>query len=113
MDNLEIVKAVSQVKEKTDSHEKRLNSLEVKSEKMPRLETLMEMVIETNNKQSDTLDKVNDNLTRLNGKMDSLDVRVGELEDGNKEKKKITTDFVLKIVGGLVLAYLIVMFNLK
>lgn len=108
-----MVGKISKLEQQNEGHEKRLEKLEVEAKSIPRLETLMEMVVETNKEQSDTMSKVNDNLTKLNGKMDSLDSRVGELEDSKKETKKLTMDGIFKIVTGLVLAYLVYKFGIK
>ncbi|MBD1379241.1 hypothetical protein [Metabacillus arenae] len=120
----EVLQRVSVLEERSESHKSRIETLEEKSSETTKLSTLMEMVIQTNEKQSDTLDKINENLTNLNGEMKNLGGRVETLEqnkkeiehnkkEAKKEVRKITMDFVFKLVSGLVLAYLLVRFGWK
>lgn len=131
MDNLEVVQRVTSVEEKTKSNSKRIDDLEVETKGIPRLEVLMEMMVKTNQEQvqtnkefSQTIKEVNNNLSGLNSKMDNIDIRVETLEQSKKEveadkkatKKEVlknTIDLALKIIGGLILAYLVIAFNLN
>jgi len=113
MDNSELIQRVSKLEEQNISQDREIKELKEDTKNIPRLETLMEMVIETTKENSATMKEVNKNLTGLNSKVDNVDGRVGELEDAKKENKKITVDFILKIAGGLILAYLVIALNLK
>jgi|SRR5690554_3983234 len=118
LDNSKIVATVSKLEEKADNHEKRIDSLESSNKDIARLAAVMEEQIkvqrETNLKQEEKMDqqhstlvKVNENLTGLTNGLTEVNNRVGVLEETKKDTKKKAVDFVLKIIGGLVLAYLL------
>ncbi len=108
MDNSQIISTVSKLEQQNHGHEKRLQKLEETTNDMPKFEYLMQVLTESQKEHSETMSKVNENLTKLNNRMDNLDNRVGVLEETKKDTKKKAIDFVLKIIGGLVLAYLLV-----
>lgn len=106
----DIMAKISRLEEKTKSNSKRITNIEEKIESLPRLETLMQMVIETNNKQSETLDKINENLTGLNSEMKSMSNKVNTLDDRvdvlekDKENRRIDTlEIVKKVFVGIIL----------
>ncbi|PAD70748.1 hypothetical protein CHH83_02775 [Bacillus sp. 7586-K] len=127
MDNLEIEKRISKLEEQNISQDRRLKDLEDDTRNVPRLEALMEMVVKTNQEQvktnrefSNTMKEVNTNIHGLNVEMknmgkdiSALSGRVGDLEEGKKERKKITLDFLLKIAGGVILAAILFYLGLK
>lgn len=104
---------VSKLEARTDAQEKRLDELEDDTKSIPKLETLMDMVVKSYDKQSDTLDNINKNLTGLNNKMDGLDQRVYQLEEGKQENRKDVRKIVIGIVTTLVGAWLLIQFGLK
>ena len=121
----ELVEDVAALKEQVKSTLKRVDDLEKSVKILPRMETLMEINIETNKKQSDTLNNINSNLTKLNNSYDYLTTRIGTIEDDVKTSRKnssidvnrLTTETVFKIIpsilGGLILAWLIFQLKLK
>jgi chromosome segregation ATPase len=105
--------------ERTKSNSKRIDVLEKKVEEMPRLETLMQVLIKQSEdnaqaikEQSKTLSKINENLTGLNTQLSNLDNRVGKLEDNKDSQIKRWIDFCWKIAAGLVLAWLLYEFSI-
>ncbi len=124
MENSEIVAKISTLTQENKEQNKRLDKLEDKAESIPRLEVLMQMVVDTNEKQSNTLDMINQNLTGLNGEMKNLSSqvstlggRVEKLEETETEKKeflpKLVKQTIFVVVPGLVLAALALYFGLK
>lgn len=121
----EIVAEIASLKEMLKSSDRRIDVLEDSVRLIPKMETLLEITIETNKKQSDTLDLINANLTRLNNNYDNLTHRIGAIEDdirisrGNSSINinKLTTDTISKMVpsilGGIILAWLFIKFGLK
>jgi chromosome segregation ATPase len=100
---------------KVEDHDKKLNAQSEKNETLTRLATLMELQMEEakekerrqeirDDKQNksmerfgETLLKVNENLTSLNNKQESLGTRVAEIE-GTLSEQKIDT---FKLVKGI------------
>lgn len=82
------------LEEKVNKHDERINKTEESLQKLPRIETLMEISVNTNKEFSDTLKNINANLTGLNGEMKNLTTqintlggRVGELEKSQDNHK--------------------------
>ncbi len=121
----ELVAEIASLREQVKTALKRIDALEESVKVMPRIETLLEIAIETNKKQSDTLNNINANLTKLNNNYDTLTLRIGTIEDDVKNTRnyssininKLTTETIFKIVpsiiGGIVLAWLLLEFGLK
>lgn len=65
MEQEQIISEISTLKERTKSHSRRLDEVEEKMDDLPDLKAMMNSVITTNEKQSETLEKINDNLTEL------------------------------------------------
>jgi chromosome segregation ATPase len=89
---------ITRLEEKAHSNEKRVSTVENKTEDIPELKTLMKMTIETNKEQSQTLLKINENLTGLNGELKNLGGRVKTLEDGQNSNKIDIVALVKQIV---------------
>lgn len=81
-----VMSKISRLEEREKSNTYRINSIEGKIEELPKIITLMELMVDTSNKQSKTLDKINKNLTVLNGKVNTLDEKVEDLEKDRKER---------------------------
>jgi chromosome segregation ATPase len=119
------VAEIASLKEQMKYAFRRIEVLEENVKMIPKIETLLEITIETNKKQSDTLSSINSNLTRLNNNHDNLSHRIGTIEDEIKNTRnnstininKLATETIFKIVpsilGGLVLAWLFIQFGLK
>ncbi|MGG3891991.1 hypothetical protein [Metabacillus fastidiosus] len=128
---IETIQRVSKLEQENLGHERRIENLEEKAESIPKLETLMEMVIETTKENSKTMKSVDQNITGLNSEMKNIanevstvSGRVETLEkdkkDTEEEKKKTkkeirmkTFDLILKIAGALLIAYLSIMLGLS
>lgn len=112
---------IASLKERVNSSHKRIDSLEVDVKMIPKIETLLEITIETNKKQTDTLNNINTNLTMLNNNYDNLTNRVGTIEDDIKNNRKnssinlskLTTDTIYKVIPAIILAWLFFKFGLK
>ena len=72
-------------RERLDMHEKRIETLETMTTEMVKISMILESQQESNKKQDEILEKINDNLTNLNQKSDALSERVVKLEGGLKE----------------------------
>jgi TolA-binding protein len=96
--------------ERYEALKERVDKLEENNKEITKLSTLMEIQIEMNKQQSETLSKINDNLTSLNNVTGNLDRRIGDLEVGftqEKERNKIDLRDVGKnIVIGLAMGTL-------
>lgn len=104
---------------------KRIDDLEEKTKELPKLEVMMNMVIETNKDLKETLKSIDDNLDGLNNNYDNLNTRLGVLESDISEVKndnkidlpKLKKDIIMKVIpsliGGVILAWLLFTFNLK
>lgn len=111
--------------EKINVANKRISDLEAKTENMPKIEVLMDLVVETNKEQTETLKSINENMTGLNNKLEHVDRRVEKLEkysqedsenskiDLNQLRKDIITKVIPSVIGGLVLAWFLIQFGLK
>lgn len=131
MDNLEIVKEISSLKEQNISQDRRLKDLEDDTKNLPKLEALMEMVIKTNQEQAETnkelsktMIEVKDNMAGLNGEMKNLSSQVGtlgqrveKLEENEDEKKidlgKLVKQIVWVAVPSLIVAAIVFYFGWK
>jgi hypothetical protein len=121
----EMLADVATLKEQARTSNKRIEILEESVKMMPKMETLLEITIETNKKQTDTLNNINTNLTMLNNNYDNLTHRVGTIENDLKSSgsnssiniNKLATETISKIIpsilGGLILAWLYFNFGLK
>lgn len=121
----EVVAEIAVLKEQIKSSHKRIDSLEENVKMIPKMQTLLEITIETNKKQTDTLDNINSNLTKLNNNYDNLTHRIGAIEEDNRDSRKyssininkLATATIYKIIpsilGGLILAWLIIQFRMK
>jgi predicted nucleic acid-binding Zn-ribbon protein len=89
---------ITRVEEKTSSNENRISAVESKTEDIPELKTLMKLTIETNKEQSQTLLKINENLTGLNGEMKNLGGRVKTLEDSQNGNKIDIVSLVKQVI---------------
>ena len=76
-------------KERLDMHEKRIETLETMTTEMVKISMILESQQKSNDKQDAILEKINDNLTNLNQKSDTLSERVVKLEG---DLKDITDD---------------------
>ena len=72
-------------RERLEMHEKRIGTLETMTSEMVKISMILESQQKSNEKQDDILEKINDNLTNLNQKSDTLSKRVVKLEDDLKE----------------------------
>jgi chromosome segregation ATPase len=137
-----ISERISKVEQITEHHSQllhsqgeKLESQNDKNETLAKLTTLVEIQMqdsrdrearqetrdEKQNLQmkefSDTLVKVNENLTGLNSSVSQVESRVGKLEDSQKKKiidlGELAKDVVFKVIPTLIGAYLILKFGLK
>lgn len=76
-------------RERLDMHEKRIETLETMTREMVKISMILESQQKSNEKQDEILEKINDNLTSLNQKSDTLSKRVVKLEG---ELKEVTDD---------------------
>ena len=76
-------------RERLDMHEKRIETLETMTTEMVKISMILESQQKSNEKQDAILEKINDNLTNLNQKSDTLSERVVKLEG---DLKDITDD---------------------
>lgn len=121
----ELMAEIAVLREQNRTSSKRIDALEENIKTIPKMQTLLEISIETNKKQTDTLDNINSNLTKLNNNYDNLTHRIGAIEDDIRDNRKdssinvnkLTTDTIYKIIpsviGGLILAWLFIQFKLK
>ena len=72
-------------RERLEMHEKRIGTLETMTSEMVKISMILESQQKSNEKQDEILEKINDNLTNLNQKSDTLSKRVVKLEDDLKE----------------------------
>jgi predicted nucleic acid-binding Zn-ribbon protein len=106
--------------ERSKNHENRIGQLEKKAEEIPKLETLMQVLIKQSEdnaqaikEQSKTLSKINENLTGLNTQLQNLDNRVGKLENNKESQIKRWIEAGWKIGVLIVGGWLIIQFGLK
>lgn len=119
--SVEMQADIAALKEQVKSSHKRLDILEENAKVIPKMETLLELSIDTNKKQTDTLNNINNNLTMLNTNYDNLTHRVGTIEDDIKISgksstiniNKLATDIIYKVIPGIALIWLTVKFGLK
>lgn len=76
-------------RERLDMHEKRIETLETMTNEMVKISMILESQQKSNEKQDEILEKINNNLTNLNQKSDTLSERVVKLEG---DLKDITDD---------------------
>lgn len=122
---VEVMSEIAVLKEQLKSSCRRIDTLEDTIKMLPKMQTLLEITIETNKKQTDTLSSINCNLTKLNNNYDNLTHRIGAIEDDIRDNRKdssinvnkLTTDTIYKllpsILGGLILAWMLIQFGLK
>lgn len=72
-------------RERLEMHEKRIGTLETMTSEMVKISMILDSQQKSNEKQDEILEKINDNLTNLNQKSDTLSKRVVKLEDDLKE----------------------------
>jgi chromosome segregation ATPase len=104
------------LEEKVSKHDDRLNKCEESVQKIPRIETLMEISINTNKEFSDTLKNINANLTGLNSEMSNLGGRVGKLEQSqekNQDENSIHIPSLLKTIIVGIVSGAIIYFGMK
>lgn len=121
----EVVADIASLKEQMRSAFRRIEVLEETVKMIPKIETLLEVTIETNKKQSDTLSNINTNLAKLNNNYDNLTNKIGTIETDIKTNRADSTininalakDAIFKIIpsvmGGLILAWLYIQFGMK
>lgn len=121
----EVIADIASLKEQIKSASRRIEILEENVKMIPKIETLLEITIETNKKQSDTLSNINTNLAKLNNNYDNLTDKIDTIEGDIKTNRADSTislnalakDTLFKIVpsiiGGLILAWLFIQFGLK
>jgi chromosome segregation ATPase len=134
----ELYRKVTRLETKVEEHDRKLDAQVEKNESLTRLATLMQLQMEESkererrqeirddkqNKQmekfSETLTKVNDNLTNLNTKQQSLTDRVSEIE-GTLSGQKIDIvkllkgmlSYLLTAAGGGVVLYIYIKLGIK
>jgi hypothetical protein len=123
----ELYRKVERIETRVDEHEKKLNNQLEKNDTLIELKTLVSIQVEESKKRdiqmekfSDTLDRVNDNLTNLNishnqmkQDMSEIGNRVNDIEKYQEESKidplqlfKNLIGYVFSIVGGIIVAIL-------
>lgn len=111
---------MSVVEEKVNVANKRISDLEATTNDLPKLEVMMNMVIKTNEEQTQTLKEINLNLHNLNKGYENLDRRMGTVEANQKEIKtsasidlvKLGKEIIFKIVPAIILTWLLIQFGL-
>lgn len=119
--NSKINARVSVVESKLDNHNDRLEGLEDKNSKITRLDTLMEMLLESNKEQTITLREINLNLNNLNKGYENLDKRMEVLENNHNEIKtnsninlaKLAKDIIFKVVPMIILTWILIQLGLS
>lgn len=79
------------IEEKLYGHDDRIKGLEKMTNEFTKISTILEMQTKMNEKQDETLGKINDNLTHLNHTTKVLGDRVNDLETEVKEVNKRDT----------------------
>ena len=72
-------------RERLDMHEKRIETLETMTTEMVKISMILESQQKSNERQDEILEKINDNLTSLNQKSETLSKKVVKLEGDLKE----------------------------
>lgn len=95
---------VSVHEEKIKVINKRIDDLEDKTEDLPRIDTLMEMVVKTNERQTVAIEKLNENITELNNGYKEikdghtqLNARLGSLETDIQDARDNSKVDILKL----------------
>lgn len=114
---------IAKLEERIIGHENRIKNLEEDSDILPRLATLMEVMTENQktqqlqiSEQHETLVEINTNLSGMNKELKDLSGRVSKVEesqDNGFDWNDVVKKIIPSILGGLILAWLVVHFKLK
>lgn len=127
MSDMSLSERIVQLEVKVNRHDKMLEEQSEKNETQIETNTLVRMYVETTkqlteqmDKFSDTLIKVNENLTNLNSKQELLDERVTGIEFNLNENKIDPMKIFVRIlayggtlIGGIIAAWLYMQLGLK
>ena len=126
-----MLERISRNEEAVKNHERRIQIQEEKNEATSRMTVIVEMLVEQNKEReqrqkeqdekqnaqmdrfSSTLENMNTNLTNLNSGYNDLSQRVGNIENGKWDWNDILKKVATSVIGGLLLAALIIYFKLS
>ena len=112
----ELSERVAKLEEKVEGYDKRLDKLEDKDEVQTRLVTLMEIQTE-NIKELNNQNKTNqETLIKMNNNLDSLNSRVGKLEEDKESQQEygkinIMSDVIKPAIISILLVIIYLMVN--
>lgn len=112
----ELSERVAKLEEKVEGYDKRLDKLEDKDEVQTRLVTLMEIQTE-NIKELNNQNKTNqETLIKMNNNLDSLNSRVGKLEEDKENQQdygkiNIMSDVIKPAIISVLLVIIYLMIN--
>lgn len=112
----ELSERVAKLEEKVEGYDKRLDKLEDKDEVQTRLVTLMEIQTE-NIKELNNQNKTNqETLIKMNNNLDSLNSRVGKLEEDKESQQEygkinIMSDVIKPAIISVLLVIIYLMIN--
>lgn len=112
----ELSERVAKLEEKVEGYDKRLDKLEDKDEVQTRLVTLMEIQTE-NIKELNNQNKTNqETLIKMNNNLDSLNNRVGKLEEDKESQQEygkinIISDVIKPAIISVLLVIIYLMIN--
>jgi ABC-type transporter Mla subunit MlaD len=100
---IEMAKSITKIEMKIDEHDKLLQKQQDKNEAQTELNTILKMNVEQMKKITETLDRVDTNLTNLNNKQENFNERLTDVESNIKEQNNEQNINSNKVFKGVLL----------